>query len=92
MPVSPKITPIIPNPISPLMEKRNLVVHVDIFNPRQKLTVCWLKQDVNPKHLEQLLSYMYRGEINVLQNDLGPLIETARGLQIKVGEIYLFYI
>ena len=38
---------------------------------------------MNPKHLEQLLSYMYRGEINVLQNDLGPLIETARGLQIK---------
>ncbi len=29
------------------------------------------------------LSYMYRGEINVLQDDLGPLIETARGLQIK---------
>ncbi len=26
---------------------------------------------------------MYRGEINVLQDDLGPLIETARGLQIK---------
>merc|ERR1712038_54562 len=40
-------------------------------------------KDVNPKHLEQLLSYMYRGEINVLQDDLGPLIETARGLQIK---------
>jgi hypothetical protein len=30
-----------------------------------------------------VLSYMYRGEINVLQDDLGPLIETARGLQIK---------
>jgi len=47
-----------------------------------KHPIVYLK-DVNPKHLEQLLSYMYRGEINVLQDDLGPLIETARGLQIK---------
>jgi len=47
-----------------------------------KHPIVYLK-DVNPQHLEQLLSYMYRGEINVLQNDLGPLIETARGLQIK---------
>ena len=45
--------------------------------------IVYLK-DVNPKHLELLLSYMYKGEINVLQNDLGPLIETAKGLQIKV--------
>ncbi len=34
-------------------------------------------------YLCAVLSYMYRGEINVLQDDLGPLIETARGLQIK---------
>ena len=33
--------------------------------------------------MEQLLQYMYRGEINVLQDDLGPLIETARALQVK---------
>lgn len=25
---------------------------------------------------------MYNGEINVLQEDLGPLIETARSLQV----------
>ncbi len=42
---------------------------------------------MNPKHLELLLAYMYKGEINVLQNDLGPLIETAKGLQIKVGVV-----
>ena len=30
-----------------------------------------------------LLQYMYRGEINVLQEDLGPLIETAKALQVK---------
>merc|ERR1711874_929514 len=54
-----------------------------LLNSRpDKHPVVYLK-DVNPKHLEQLLSYMYRGEINVLQEDLGPLIETARGLQIK---------
>ena len=33
--------------------------------------------------MEQLLQYMYRGEINVLQDDLAPLIETARSLQVK---------
>jgi len=53
-----------------------------LLNRYDKHPIVYLK-DVNPKHLEQLLSYMYRGEINVLQNDLGPLIETARGLQIK---------
>jgi len=54
-----------------------------LLNSRpDKHPIVYLK-DVNPKHLEQLLSYMYRGEINVLQDDLGPLIETARGLQIK---------
>ena len=57
-----------------------------LLNSRpDKHPIVYLK-DVNPKHLEQLLSYMYRGEINVLQDDLGPLIETARGLQIKVRD------
>ena len=37
---------------------------------------------VSPKHLEQLLQYMYHGEINVLQEDLAPLIESARALQV----------
>lgn len=44
--------------------------------------IVFLK-DVEPRHMEQLLQYMYRGEINVLQDDLGPLIETARALQVK---------
>ena len=58
-----------------------------LLNSRpDKHPIVYLK-DVNPKHLEQLLSYMYRGEINVLQEDLGPLIETARGLQIKVSQL-----
>ena len=58
-----------------------------LLNSRpDKHPIMYLK-DVNPKHLEQLLSYMYCGEINVLQEDLGPLIETARGLQIKVRQL-----
>ena len=48
----------------------------------QSHPIVFLK-DVEPRHMEQLLQYMYRGEINVLQNDLGPLIETARALQVK---------
>ena len=60
-----------------------------LLNSRpDKHPIVYLK-DVNPKHLEQLLSYMYRGEINVLQEDLAPLIETARGLQIKVRQYNL---
>ncbi|XP_040576831.1 zinc finger protein 131 isoform X1 [Lepeophtheirus salmonis] len=47
-----------------------------------KHPIIFLKS-VNPKHLGQLLQYMYRGEINVLQEDLGPLVETAKELQIK---------
>ena len=48
----------------------------------QSHPIVFLK-DVEPRHMEQLLQYMYRGEINVLQDDLGPLIETARALQVK---------
>ena len=44
--------------------------------------IVYLK-DVAPHHLEQLMQYMYHGEINVLQEDLAPLIEAARCLQIK---------
>lgn len=47
-----------------------------------KHPIVFLK-DIHPKHLEQLLQYMYHGEINVLQEDLAPLVEAARCLQIK---------
>jgi len=35
------------------------------------------------RHMQQLLQYMYRGEISISQEDLKPLIETARCLQVK---------
>lgn len=38
---------------------------------------------VSAKHMQQLLWYMYRGELSICQEDLAPLIETARCLQIK---------
>ena len=38
---------------------------------------------VSARHMQQLLVYMYRGEISISQEDLGPLIDTARCLQIK---------
>eukprot|EP00095_Tigriopus_kingsejongensis_P010392 snap_masked-scaffold1615_size33485-processed-gene-0.6 protein:Tk10392 transcript:snap_masked-scaffold1615_size33485-processed-gene-0.6-mRNA-1 annotation:"longitudinals lacking" len=47
-----------------------------------KQPIVFLK-DIHPKHLEQLLQYMYHGEINVLQEDLAPLVEAARCLQVK---------
>ena len=38
---------------------------------------------VSSRHMQQLLLYMYRGEISISQEDLAPLIETAKCLQIK---------
>ena len=35
-------------------------------------------QDVSSRHLELLLSYMYRGEINCEEEELLTLIATAR--------------
>lgn len=40
-------------------------------------------KDVESSHLEMLLSYMYRGEINVEEQELMGLLNTARGLGIK---------
>jgi len=45
-------------------------------------TVIYLK-DVDSTHLQLLLSYMYRGEVDVADNQLGEFLKTASGLQIK---------
>ena len=45
-------------------------------------SVVYLK-DVSGFQLEKLLSYMYRGEINVEENDLIKLLQTAKGLGVK---------
>ena len=44
--------------------------------------IVYLK-DVDPRHMELLLSYMYRGEINVQESELYGLLATAKSLQIK---------
>jgi len=50
--------------------------------PADGAAIVYLK-DVDSKHLELLLSYMYRGEINVEENELMDLLATAKSLQIK---------
>jgi len=45
-------------------------------------TVIYLK-DVDSTHLQLLLSYMYRGEVDVADNQLAEFLKTASGLQIK---------
>jgi len=45
-------------------------------------SVVYLK-DVSSSQLEKLLSYMYRGEINVEEQDLIKLLQTAKGLGVK---------
>jgi len=45
-------------------------------------SVIYLK-DVEPRHLELLLDYMYRGEIRVEEQELGTVLNTAQGLEIR---------
>ena len=50
--------------------------------PADSAAIVYLK-DVDSKHMELLLNYMYRGEINVEESELMGLLATAKGLQIK---------
>jgi hypothetical protein len=50
--------------------------------PADGSAIVYLK-DVDPRHMELLLNYMYRGEINVEENELMGLLATAKGLQVK---------
>merc|ERR1711892_1187981 len=45
-------------------------------------TVIYLK-DVAAAQMQMLLSYMYRGEVDVSDDELGDFLQTASGLQIK---------
>ena len=49
--------------------------------PGRKQTLHFM--DMNPTHMQLLLQYMYRGEVNVQQAQLGPLMQSAKALQIK---------
>ena len=44
--------------------------------------IVYLK-DVSPKHMEMLLNYMYRGEVNVEEHELNDLLVTAKSLQVR---------
>ncbi|XP_044737206.1 longitudinals lacking protein, isoforms H/M/V isoform X38 [Chrysoperla carnea] len=43
----------------------------------------FILKDVKFKELEAMMDYMYRGEVNVSQDQLGPLLKAAESLQIK---------
>lgn len=45
-------------------------------------TVIYLK-DVEASHLQLLLAYMYRGEVNVEEHQLAEFLKTASGLQVR---------
>ena len=49
--------------------------------PGRKQTLHFM--DMSPSHMQLLLQYMYRGEVNVQQSQLGPLMQSAKILQIK---------
>jgi len=50
--------------------------------PANGAAIVYLK-DVDAHHMELLLNFMYRGEINVEEDELMDLIATARGLAIR---------
>jgi len=50
--------------------------------PANGAAIVYLK-DVDAHHMELLLNFMYRGEINVEEDELMDLIATARGLSIR---------
>ena len=50
--------------------------------PANGAAIVYLK-DVDAHHMELLLNFMYRGEINVEETELMDLIATARGLSIR---------
>ena len=50
--------------------------------PGNQAAIVYLK-DVDPRHMELLLNFMYRGEINVGEEELMELLNTAKGLQIR---------
>lgn len=52
------------------------------LGPSVSKSVVHLK-DVEPRHLELLLHYMYKGEIRVQEEELVPVLNTAQGLEIK---------
>lgn len=54
----------------------------NISRPATGAAIVYLK-DVNPHHMELLLNFMYRGEINVEEDELMGLLNTARGLAIR---------
>jgi len=45
-------------------------------------TIIYLK-DVDPTHLQLLLTYMYRGEVDVSENLLTDFLKTASGLRVR---------
>ncbi|XP_063884955.1 zinc finger and BTB domain-containing protein 49-like isoform X1 [Scylla paramamosain] len=56
---------------------RTILEHIPCRHPAVVL------QDLPPRHLEALLSYMYLGQVSVPQDDLGGLIKAAECLAIK---------
>lgn len=59
-----------------ILEKELLSLHWD------KQAVVFLK-DVKFEHLQALVDYMYRGEVNVSQDQLAAFLNTAEALKIK---------
>ncbi|XP_068232847.1 zinc finger and BTB domain-containing protein 24-like isoform X3 [Palaemon carinicauda] len=55
----------------------------EMFNKNPcKHPIVFMK-DVSCKDMEALLDFMYKGEVHVPQSELGSLLRTAEGLQVK---------
>ena len=48
-----------------------------------KIFFIFYRQDVDPNHLQLLLTYMYRGEVDVGEEHLTDFLKTASGLRVR---------
>lgn len=72
-----------------LQKKRLLIFYFFYFNLQSLLSQNYDKhpifilKDVKYQELKAMMDYMYRGEVNISQDQLGALLKAAESLQIK---------
>ena len=68
------------------MQFNNTVIYLKVKSPvafMYLFLTIFPSQDVDPTHLQLLLTYMYRGEVDVSENNLTEFLRTATGLRVR---------
>ena len=80
--VNQNLYPILLTPLPGLFANQARDARAGRLPPDYRHAIVYLK-DVDPRHMELLLTYMYRGEINVQEHELMSFLAAAKSLQIK---------